>query len=101
MTVQNIQCRNRASGRLVQRRSQFPFGDMRANRLQIRACDQHHAIGLEDAYKLSQGHGHLMRVEMLDVVAGENMGPSKLEKAQKLQIPIISDSDLLKMINNS
>lgn len=35
------------------------------------------------------------------LVAGDNMGPSKLEKAQKLQIPIISDSDLLKMINNS
>jgi DNA ligase (NAD+) len=35
------------------------------------------------------------------LVAGDNMGPSKLEKAQKLQIPIISDSDLFKMINNS
>ncbi|MDA9555199.1 NAD-dependent DNA ligase LigA [Pelobium sp.] len=29
------------------------------------------------------------------VVAGDNMGPSKLEKAQKLQIPIISEDDLL------
>jgi DNA ligase (NAD+) len=33
------------------------------------------------------------------LVAGDNMGPSKLEKAQKLQIPIISDFDLFKMIN--
>lgn len=33
------------------------------------------------------------------LVAGDNMGPSKLEKAQKFQIPIISDSDLLDMIN--
>ena len=28
------------------------------------------------------------------VVAGANMGPAKLEKAQKLGIPIISDEDL-------
>lgn len=32
------------------------------------------------------------------VVAGANMGPSKLEKAQKLGIPIISDEELIKMI---
>lgn len=32
------------------------------------------------------------------LVAGDNMGPSKLEKAQKLNIPIISDEELLKMI---
>ncbi|WP_342647141.1 NAD-dependent DNA ligase LigA [Mucilaginibacter sp. CSA2-8R] len=32
------------------------------------------------------------------LVAGDNMGPSKLEKANKLNIPIISDEDLLKMI---
>jgi DNA ligase (NAD+) len=32
------------------------------------------------------------------LVAGENMGPAKLEKAGKLNIPIISDEELLKMI---
>lgn len=32
------------------------------------------------------------------LVAGDNMGPSKLEKAIKLNIPIISDAELLKMI---
>ncbi|HEY1008267.1 MAG TPA: NAD-dependent DNA ligase LigA [Sphingobacteriaceae bacterium] len=32
------------------------------------------------------------------VVAGDNMGPSKLEKAKKLNIPVISDADLLAMI---
>ncbi len=32
------------------------------------------------------------------VLAGENMGPAKLEKAQKLGIPIISEDDFLKMI---
>jgi DNA ligase (NAD+) len=33
------------------------------------------------------------------VVAGDNMGPAKLEKAQKLNIPIISDKEVLEMIN--
>ncbi len=32
------------------------------------------------------------------ILAGENMGPSKLQKAQKLGIPIISEEDFLKMI---
>lgn len=32
------------------------------------------------------------------LVAGDNMGPSKLEKANKLNIPIISDNELLAMI---
>ena len=33
------------------------------------------------------------------VLAGENMGPSKLEKAQKLNITILSEQDFLNMIN--
>jgi DNA ligase (NAD+) len=32
------------------------------------------------------------------LVAGDNMGPAKLEKATKLNIPIISDVELLEMI---
>jgi DNA ligase (NAD+) len=32
------------------------------------------------------------------LVAGENMGPAKLEKANKLNIPIISDEELMRMI---
>jgi DNA ligase (NAD+) len=32
------------------------------------------------------------------VLAGENMGPAKLEKAQKLGIPIISENEFLAMI---
>ena len=32
------------------------------------------------------------------LVAGDNMGPAKLEKAQKLNIPIISDTELLDML---
>ena len=33
------------------------------------------------------------------MLAGNNIGPSKLEKAEKLNIPIISEDDFLKMIN--
>ncbi|MBL7969261.1 MAG: NAD-dependent DNA ligase LigA [Prolixibacteraceae bacterium] len=33
------------------------------------------------------------------LLAGNNIGPSKLEKAQKLNIPIISEDDFLKMID--
>ncbi len=33
------------------------------------------------------------------VVAGENMGPAKLEKANKLNIPIISEVDFMQMIS--
>jgi DNA ligase (NAD+) len=32
------------------------------------------------------------------LVAGDNMGPSKLEKASKLKIPLISDTELLEML---
>ena len=32
------------------------------------------------------------------ILAGENMGPAKLEKAQKLGIPIVGEDDFLKMI---
>ena len=33
------------------------------------------------------------------LLAGNNIGPSKLEKAEKLKIPIISEDDFLKMID--
>jgi DNA ligase (NAD+) len=32
------------------------------------------------------------------VVAGDNMGPAKLEKANKLNIPIISEDDFIAML---
>lgn len=35
------------------------------------------------------------------VLAGENMGPAKLEKAEKLGIPIINENDFLKMIGEA
>ncbi|MGI4022281.1 MAG: NAD-dependent DNA ligase LigA [Janthinobacterium lividum] len=34
------------------------------------------------------------------LIAGENMGPAKFEKAQKLNIPLISEQELLKMIES-
>jgi len=33
------------------------------------------------------------------LVAGDNIGPSKLEKAQKLKIPIISEDELFQLTN--
>ena len=32
------------------------------------------------------------------ILAGENMGPAKLDKAQKLGIPIVNEDDFLSMI---
>ncbi|MFO7830018.1 MAG: BRCT domain-containing protein, partial [Bacteroidales bacterium] len=32
------------------------------------------------------------------LLAGENIGPSKLEKAKKLDIPLINEDEFLKMI---
>ena len=33
------------------------------------------------------------------VVAGENMGPSKLQKAEKLNVPLLSEDEFIKMIS--
>ncbi|QZT38346.1 NAD-dependent DNA ligase LigA [Halosquirtibacter xylanolyticus] len=35
------------------------------------------------------------------LIAGENIGPSKLEKAQSLNIPIINENDFIKMIEQN
>lgn len=34
------------------------------------------------------------------ILAGENMGPSKLQKAQKLNIPIVTEQEFLQMLSN-
>jgi len=34
------------------------------------------------------------------IVAGENMGPAKLEKAKKLNIPILTEDEFMKMLEN-
>ena len=33
------------------------------------------------------------------VVAGENMGPSKLQKAEKLNVPILTEDEFIKKIS--
>ena len=35
------------------------------------------------------------------IIEGEDMGPSKKEKAQKLGVPMISEEEFLKMIGGS
>ena len=35
------------------------------------------------------------------ILAGENMGPSKLQKAEKLGVPIVSEDEFLNMLNLS
>lgn len=35
------------------------------------------------------------------VVAGDNMGPAKLEKANKLNIPILSETDFMKLVSEN
>ncbi|HLW50615.1 MAG TPA: BRCT domain-containing protein, partial [Sphingobacteriaceae bacterium] len=56
----------------------------------------------EELNQLIEGHGGRLLSSIsakLDyLVAGDRMGPSKLQKAEKLKIPIISEDDLLSMI---
>ena len=61
---------------------------------------QHHS---RDEYKsLIEQHGGKnvgsISKKTTFILAGENMGPSKLEKAQKLGIPIKSEDEFLAMI---
>ena len=35
------------------------------------------------------------------ILAGENMGPAKLQKAEKLGIPVIGEDEFLKMLDSS
>ena len=35
------------------------------------------------------------------VLAGENMGPEKLKKAEKLGVPVISETDYLQMVETA
>lgn len=57
----------------------------------------------EELAQLIESHGGKMvssiSAKLNYLVAGDKMGPSKLAKAEKLQVPIISDRDILQMIN--
>lgn len=61
----------------------------------------HHS---RDEYKslIEQHGGHntgSISAKTSFILAGDNMGPAKLEKAQKLNIPIISEDEFLQMIS--
>jgi DNA ligase (NAD+) len=57
----------------------------------------------EQLTKLIESHGGKMlssiSAKLNYLVAGDKMGPSKLAKAEKLNVPIISERELLEMIN--
>lgn len=57
----------------------------------------------EDLAALIESHGGKMvssiSAKLNYLVAGDKMGPSKLAKAEKLNIPIISEQELLQLIN--
>lgn len=59
----------------------------------------------EELSQLIEGHGGRLlsgiSAKLDYLVAGDKMGPSKLQKAEKLQIPIISEEELLKLIENN
>ncbi|KGE13184.1 NAD-dependent DNA ligase LigA [Sphingobacterium deserti] len=56
----------------------------------------------EELAALIESHGGKMlssiSAKLNYLVAGDKMGPSKLAKAEKLNVPIVSDQDILKMI---
>jgi len=58
----------------------------------------------EELTHLIESHGGKMISSISSklnyLVAGDKMGPSKLAKAEKLQVPIISETELLALINN-
>ena len=61
---------------------------------------QHHS---RDEYKLMIEQNGGKNVGSISgktsfILAGDNMGPSKLQKAEKLGIPIVNEDDFLKMI---
>lgn len=59
----------------------------------------------EELAQLIESHGGKMlssiSAKLNYLVAGDKMGPSKLVKAEKLKIPIISDKEILDMINQN
>ncbi len=59
----------------------------------------------EELTALIESHGGKMvsgiSAKLNFLVAGDKMGPSKLVKAEKLKIPIISEQELLHMINHN
>ena len=61
-----------------------------------------HQFSREDLKKAIESNGGKVTSTLSKkthyIVAGDKMGPRKLEKAEKLQIPIISEKDFIKMV---
>lgn len=61
-----------------------------------------HTISRNELKKLIEDNGGKVSTSISTktnyIVAGDNMGPSKKEKAQKLNIPIISETDFIEML---
>ncbi len=59
----------------------------------------------EELSQLIESHGGKMvssiSAKLSYLIAGDKMGPSKLVKAEKLQIPIISEDEIINMINQN
>ena len=58
--------------------------------------------GLKEAIEDNGGKvGSSISAKTDYVIAGENMGPAKLEKANQLKIPIISENDFINLLNEN
>ena len=72
VAIQNIDGRNGAGRALVCGLRQFVLRYQLAHALQIGASDDHKAVCTDHSRELLQRQRHLVRVQVLDVVAGEN-----------------------------
>jgi len=58
--------------------------------------------GLKEAIEDNGGKvGSSISAKTDYVIAGENMGPAKLEKASQLKIPIITEHDFIQLLNEA
>jgi DNA ligase (NAD+) len=58
--------------------------------------------GLKEAIEDNGGKvGSSISAKTDYVIAGENMGPAKLEKANQLKIPIITENDFINLLNEN
>lgn len=102
VNIKNIDCLEKAGVRMSLSEDQLqPAGDaLEGKTIVISGTFQHHSR--EDYKNLIENYGGKnvgsISKKTSFVLAGENMGPAKYEKCQKLGIPIISEDEFLKMI---
>ena len=85
---------------LSEEQMQLASNKLSGKSIVISGVFQHHS---RDEYKLMIEQNGGKNVGSISgktsfILAGDNMGPSKLQKAEKLGIPIINEDDFLKMI---